>query len=278
MARAAGMHLVVATQRPSVNVITGVIKANIPSRIALSVASQIDSRTILNTSGAEKLLGNGDMLFVPIGESRLKRLQGCFISEDEVEKVVGFIKRHSQAEYNDDVIQQIDNIAAASEAGKKKGTASFSDTEEENDGPSDDVIKALEALIKAGKASTTFLQNKLGWGYPKAARIMNELEECGYIAPKEGNKERRVLITLQQLYEMSSSNEGVHAPVSTDIIDYSDDDEPVEIPEDDEDSDDEDVEFENYDNLLGYDEEELSSDEKLDEADFDFTPFDDSED
>jgi S-DNA-T family DNA segregation ATPase FtsK/SpoIIIE len=282
MARAAGMHLVIATQRPSTNVITGVIKANIPSRIALSVSSGIDSRVILDTSGAEKLLGNGDMLFMPVGESKAKRLQGCFISDSEVESVVEFIKQNSQAEYNDDVIQQIDSIAAASEAGKKKGSSVTLETEDDGNGPSDDVIKALEALIKAGKASTTFLQNKLGWGYPKAARIMNELEECGYIAPKEGNKERRVLITLQQLYEMSSSNEGIHAPVDSSILEEEfeeiDGFESSDELDADENDDEEEAVFEDYDSLLGYDEEESSSDENQDEIDFDFIPFDDSED
>ena len=282
MARAAGMHLVIATQRPSTNVITGVIKANIPSRIALSVSSGIDSRVILDTSGAEKLLGNGDMLFMPVGESKAKRLQGCFISDSEVESVVEFIKQNSQAEYNDDVIQQIDSIAAASEDGKKKGSSITLETEDDGNGPSDDVIKALEALIKAGKASTTFLQNKLGWGYPKAARIMNELEECGYIAPKEGNKERRVLITLQQLYEMSSSNEGIHAPVDSSILEEEfeeiDGFESSDEPDADENDDEEEAVFEDYDSLLGYDEEESSSDENQDEIDFDFIPFDDSED
>ncbi|MBR4765783.1 MAG: DUF87 domain-containing protein, partial [Clostridia bacterium] len=280
MARAAGMHLVVATQRPSVNVITGVIKANIPSRIALSVSSQVDSRTILDSSGAEKLLGNGDMLFMPIGESKAKRLQGCFISDSEVERVVDYIKQNSQAEYNEDVIQQIDSIAAASEAGKKKGTSNIIETESENSGPSDDVIKALEALIKAGKASTTFLQNKLGWGYPKAARIMNELEEYGYIAPKEGNKERRVLITLQQLYEMSSSNEGIQAFVSTDSDSFDNDEDEIndfsDITEEYVDEND-DEEIRDYDSILGYDEEEISSKENQDEIDFDFIPFDDED-
>ena len=283
MVRAASMHLVVATQRPSVNVITGVIKANIPSRIALSVSSQIDSRTILDTSGAEKLLGNGDMLFMPIGESKAKRLQGCYISDSEVEAVVEFVKQNSQAEYNDEVIKQIDSLAAASEAGKKKGSASPAIDETGSDGPSEDVIKALETLIKAGKASTTFLQNKLGWGYPKAARIMNELEECGYIAPKEGNKERRVLITLQQLYEMNSSNEGIHAPIDTGIVEQKSDDfdgfdssEEQDLLED-ADEEDEEAGFEDYDDLLAYDEEESPSDEKQDEIDFDFIPFDDSE-
>ncbi len=225
MARAAGMHLVVATQRPSSNVITGVIKANIPSRISLSVSSAIDSRVILDTSGAEKLLGNGDMLFMPIGESKAKRLQGCFISDAEVENVVDFIKQNSHVSYNEDVIQQIDSLAAATESPKKKGSTLIEDSEESS-GPSADIIKALEVLIPAGKASTTYLQNKLGWGYPKAARTMNELEECGYIAPKEGNKERRVLITLQQFYEMNASNDGIKAPVSTSITEET----PAEIP------------------------------------------------
>ena len=225
MARAAGMHLVVATQRPSTNVITGVIKANIPSRIALSVSSAVDSRVIIDTSGAEKLLGNGDMLLLPIGESKTKRLQGCYISDTEVENVVDFIKENSHVSYNEDVIQQIDSLAAATESPKKKGSTLIEDSEESS-GPSADIIKALEVLIPAGKASTTYLQNKLGWGYPKAARTMNELEECGYIAPKEGNKERRVLITLQQFYEMNASNDGIKAPVSTSITEET----PAEIP------------------------------------------------
>ncbi len=207
MARAAGMHLVVATQRPSVNVITGVIKANIPSRIALSVSSQIDSRTILDTSGAEKLLGYGDMLFSPIGSSKPQRVQGCYISEVEVERVVEHIKSSMQAEYNDDVMQEIENIAAATANSKKKGSASV-EAVDPSSARDETIMQALEVLIKAGKASTTFLQNKLGWGYPKAARVMNELEEKGFIAPKEGNKERRVLITLQQLYEMNNSSDG----------------------------------------------------------------------
>ncbi len=204
MARAAGMHLVVATQRPSVNVITGVIKANIPSRIALSVSSQVDSRTILDASGAEKLLGNGHMLFAPIGSSKPQRLQGCFVSDEEIDRVVSFIKENAQTEYNDEVIKAIDSIAAASENAKKKG--SQSEEEPDSNAMDDSLIKALEVLIKAGKASTTFLQNKLGWGYPKAARVMNELEEKGFIPPKDGNKERRVLITLQQFYEMQANS------------------------------------------------------------------------
>lgn len=207
MARAAGMHLVVATQRPSVNVITGVIKANIPSRIALSVSSQIDSRTILDATGAEKLLGNGDMLFAPIGSSKPQRLQGCFVTDEEIESVVEHIKRSAETQYNDDVIKEIDSLAAASEDPKRKGSSSAQD-DGEGGGMDESVYKALEVLIKAGKASTTFLQNKLGWGYPKAARVMSELEEMGFIAPKDGNKERRVLITLQQLYEMNAASDG----------------------------------------------------------------------
>ena len=278
MARAAGMHLVVATQRPSTDVITGVIKANIPSRIALSVASDTDSRVILNTSGADKLLGNGDMLFMPIGENKPKRLQGCFISEHEIDAVVDFIKQNSQAEYNEDVIQQIDSFAAASEAGKKKGSSNYTEAENDNNGPSEDVIKALEALIKAGKASTTFLQNKLGWGYPKAARIMNELEEYGYIAPKEGNKERRVLITLQQLYEMSSSNEGIHAVVGTESEFDSFEEDDVESEDfSDENEDDDEIVLNDYDGILGYDEEEISSEEKQDETNFNYYPFNDED-
>lgn len=296
MARAAGMHLVVATQRPSVNVITGVIKANIPSRIALSVSSQVDSRTILDASGAEKLLGNGDMLFAPIGVSKPQRLQGCFISDEEVENVVEFIKDNSAAEYNDDVMKEIESLAAATENPKKKGAA---DAEESSDNSLDaSVVQALEAMIKAGKASTTFLQNKLGWGYPKAARVMGQIEEMGFIPPKEGNKERRVLITLQQLYELNASADGVTpsglshcAEGSAPAEDAFDDDfdEDVDFDDGQEDAQDgaaaeegcqsqpfedddvfEEEPFTDFDDALAYDDAEKPDDDEFDDLPFDF--------
>ncbi len=272
MARAAGMHLVVATQRPSVNVITGVIKANIPSRIALSVSSQVDSRTILDASGAEKLLGNGDMLFAPIGVSKPQRLQGCFISDEEVEGVVEFVKENSKAEYNDDVIKEIESLAAATENPKKKGAA---EVEESNDGGLDDtVMQALEAMIKAGKASTTFLQNKLGWGYPKAARVMGQLEEMGFIPPKDGNKERRVLITLQQLYEMNASADGVK-PSGMTLFDVAKENEAKaeeaeeedlqSVPFDEDEDDDEDGDpYADFGDVLDFDDAERPTDDEDD--------------
>lgn len=206
MARAAGMHLVIATQRPSVDVITGIIKANIPSRISLSVSSQVDSRTIIDSIGAEKLLGNGDMLYYPVGIPKPIRVQGCFLSDKEVENVVKHIKAQSQTVYDDDVMKEIDRQAANTGAKKKDTSASSSDGE---DGPADEMLpKAIEAVIEAQSASTTLLQRKLKLGYARAARIVDELEERGIIGPYEGAKPRKVLITKQQWYEMNALAHG----------------------------------------------------------------------
>ncbi len=201
MARAAGMHLVIATQRPSVDVITGIIKANIPSRIALSVSSQIDSRTILDTAGAEKLLGNGDMLFSPIGLSKPVRVQGCYISEEEIEKIVDHIKSQMQTTYNEETIKEIDANAAATGAKKKGGAPAPEDTDDERDEMFD---KAVEVVVEAGLASTTMLQKRLKLGYARASRVMDELFDAGIIGPYEGSKPRKVLITKQQWYEMNA--------------------------------------------------------------------------
>ncbi|WP_461204411.1 FtsK/SpoIIIE family DNA translocase [Clostridium sp. DL1XJH146] len=178
MARAAGMHLVIATQRPSVDVITGVIKANIPSRISFAVSSSIDSRTILDTSGAEKLLGKGDMLFYPVGASKPIRIQGAFISEDEVEKIVKYIKNsHDDTKYEEDIIEEInDNI-----------DKSTSDQDELID-------EAIKISIDLGQASTSLLQRKLRIGYNRAARIIDQMEENGVISGKNGSKPRQVLL------------------------------------------------------------------------------------
>ena len=201
MARAAGMHLVIATQRPSVDVITGIIKANIPSRISLSVSSQVDSRTIIDSVGAEKLLGNGDMLYYPVGIPKPIRVQGCYLSDKEVENVVNFIKKQEQSSYDDNVIKEIDKNAANS-GSKKKDTATSDDGEA---GPADEMLpKAIEVVVESQSASTTLLQRKLKLGYARAARIIDDLEERGIIGPYEGAKPRKVLISKQQWLEMNA--------------------------------------------------------------------------
>ncbi len=202
MARAAGMHLVVATQRPSVDVITGLIKANIPSRIALSVSSQVDSRTILDASGAEKLLGLGDMLFNPIGKSKPQRVQGCYLSDEEIEKVVEFVKTQEATSYSDDIQQEIDKqaLAAAPKKGKdSEGGAQVSDADNEI------ILKAAELVIdNPDKASISSLQRHLSLGFAKAGRIMDALEDRGVVGPHAGSKPRKVLLTKAQWYEMNA--------------------------------------------------------------------------
>ncbi|MDR0987419.1 MAG: DNA translocase FtsK [Ruminococcus sp.] len=199
MARAAGMHLIIATQRPTVDVITGLIKANIPSRIALTVSSQIDSRTIIDTAGAEKLLGNGDMLYYPSGIPKPVRVQGCFVSTKEVEAVVDFIKNASDTgllpdtSYSDEIMREIEkNMPAV----KNEKVMTDVMTEDVTDGDLFD--RATEVLIDAGQASVSYLQRKLKLGYARAARIMDELEEAGVVGPYEGAKPRSVLITREQ--------------------------------------------------------------------------------
>ncbi len=197
-ARAAGMHLLIATQRPSVDVVTGVIKANIPTRIAFAVSSQVDSRTILDAGGAEKLLGKGDMLFSPIGSTKPKRLQGCFVSDSEVEKVVEFVKKSASAEYDDNIMVEIERQAAL-EKQKKTGVA--------EDGPGDDpmIQDAIKVVVENGQASTSLLQRKLKLGYARAARIVDEMEARGIVGPYEGSKPRKVLITKEQLMEQQAT-------------------------------------------------------------------------
>lgn len=206
-ARAAGMHLIVATQRPSVDVITGLIKANIPSRIAFAVKSQIDSRTIIDTQGAEKLLGNGDMLYCPVGLSKPVRVQGCYVSDEEIERVIEFVTSQGEVKYDDSVMQEIE-IKAAQNGGKKKGGADVDiETTSSSSGFDDDMTpKAIEVVIESGMASTTLLQRKLKLGYARAARIVDELSEKGIIGPFEGAKPRKVLITKEQWYEMQANS------------------------------------------------------------------------
>ena len=200
-ARAAGMHLVVATQRPSVDVITGIIKANIPSRLSLFVSSQVDSRTILDTVGAEKLLGNGDMLFNPVGMSKPVRIQGAFLSDEEIEKVVDYIKSEEEVEYDSNVMDEIARNAAA-DSKKKSAQASAGDEAGSGD---EKVAAAIDVVVECQAASTTLLQRKLGLGYARAARIMDELEQRGIVGPSEGSKPRKVLISALQLMEMKAS-------------------------------------------------------------------------
>ncbi|MGN0492814.1 MAG: DNA translocase FtsK 4TM domain-containing protein [Acutalibacteraceae bacterium] len=197
-ARAAGMHLIIATQRPSVDVVTGVIKANIPTRIAFAVSSQIDSRTILDSAGAEKLLGRGDMLFSPVGSTKPNRIQGCFVSDEEVEAVVDYIKGDHSADYDDDVMVEIERQAAVE---KKQKTGL------KEDGPDEDPMlnDAIKVVVENGQASTSLLQRKLKLGYARAARIVDEMEQRGVVGPYEGSKPRRVLITKDQLMEREAA-------------------------------------------------------------------------
>lgn len=205
-ARAAGMHLVVATQRPSVDVITGIIKANIPSRISLSVSSQVDSRTILDTIGAEKLLGNGDMLFNPVGISKPVRIQGAYLSDGEIEKIVSFIKDQENASYDDGIMEEIEKNAVADTKKKSSGSVVSGDDDEQYDALIED---AMGIVTELNSASTTVLQRKLSVGYARAARIMDQLEQLGYISPAEGNKPRKVLVTRAQYLEMKAGADSV---------------------------------------------------------------------
>ncbi|MBQ1186642.1 MAG: DNA translocase FtsK [Clostridia bacterium] len=202
-ARAAGMHLIIATQRPSVDVVTGVIKANIPSRIAFAVSSQIDSRTILDNAGAEKLLGRGDMLFSPIGSTKPSRIQGCFVSDEEVEAVTDFVKGRHVAEYDQSIIEDIENRVLSSN--KDKGsTATISD----DDGDEDPMLMpAIEFVVETGQASTSMLQRKLKLGYARAARIMDNMADMGIIGPYNGAKPREVLMTMEQLLEKKAGED-----------------------------------------------------------------------
>ena len=192
MARAAGMHLVIATQRPSVDVITGIIKANIPSRIAFKVSSQVDSRTILDAAGAEKLLGRGDMLYSPVGVSKPLRMQGAYITEGEVESVIKFVKENYSAVYQQDIIEQIESGV---------NTAGNDDRDEEDE-MDEQFYEALEACVETGQASATLLQRKIKVGYARAARIIDQLEDHGFVGPYEGSKPRAVLITREELNEL----------------------------------------------------------------------------
>ena len=205
MGRAAGMHLIIATQRPSADVITGLMKANIPSRIAFSVASAMESRIILDTMGAEKLVGKGDMLYAPIGSGKPLRVQGCFVTDSEVEAVAGYVKENYVAEYNEEVLEEIEK--KAQQAGKKP--ASMVDPEpndEELDG--DEMLPAaVDVILETGQASVSMLQRRLKLGYARAARIVDEMEEKGFVGPFQGSKPRTILITKEKWQAMKGGNE-----------------------------------------------------------------------
>lgn len=200
-ARAAGIHLLIATQRPSVNVVTGVIKANIPTRIAFAVSSHIDSGTILDCAGAEKLLGRGDMLFRPVGANKPNRIQGCFVSDEEVERVVEFVKSGGKATYDDNIMLEIERQAAI-EKQQRTGVP-----EEAADADDPILDEAIKVVVELGQASTSLLQRKLKLGYARAARIIDQMEERGIIGGYEGAKPRQVLITPEQLMEMRAGSE-----------------------------------------------------------------------
>ena len=197
MGRAAGMHLIIATQRPSANVITGLMKANIPSRIAFSVASAMESRIILDTMGAEKLVGKGDMLYAPIGSGKPLRVQGCFVTDGEVEAVAEYVKDNFQAEYSQEVLEDIEKKAQQTGGGKKATASDPEPNDEELDG--DEMLPAaVDVILETGQASVSMLQRRLKLGYARAARIVDEMEEKGIVGPFQGSKPRAILITKEQ--------------------------------------------------------------------------------
>lgn len=197
MGRAAGMHLIIATQRPSANVITGLMKANIPSRIAFSVASAMESRIILDTMGAEKLVGKGDMLYAPIGSGKPLRVQGCFVTDSEVESVAEYVKENYVADYDKQVLEEIEKSAQQAGSGKKSGSVSDpAPNDDELDG--DEMLPAaVDVILETGQASVSMLQRRLKLGYARAARIVDEMEEKGIVGPFQGSKPRAILITKE---------------------------------------------------------------------------------
>ena len=206
MARAAGMHLILATQRPTVNVITGLIKANVPSRISLKVSSNTDSRTILDTGGGEKLIGRGDMLFSPVGAPKPIRVQGCYASDEEIEGVTHYIKKAYSAQYNSEIEEKIKRIAAEEIAQGKKSGDSDSSSDEGLDVDSK-MEEAIKCVIEAGQASTSLLQRRLKVGYARAGRMIDDMEQMGVVGPHQGSKPRDVLMTYNEWLERRNALE-----------------------------------------------------------------------
>ena len=200
MGRAAGMHLVIATQRPSSDVITGLMKANIPSRIAFAVASSLESRIILDTTGAEKLVGKGDMLYAPLGAGKPTRVQGCFITPEEIERVVDYVKQSGEAEYSQDVMDKIEQAVKEKEKGGGKSAGA---PEPAGESPDDELLSAaVDVVLETGQASVSMLQRRLKLGYARAARLVDQMEEKGIVGPFEGSKPRQLLITKEQWQEL----------------------------------------------------------------------------
>ena len=192
-ARAAGMHLVVATQRPSTDVITGLMKSNIPSRIAFAVASQVESRIILDTTGAEKLIGKGDMLYSPISMNKPLRIQGCFVSIEEIERVIAHVKQTGNVEYSQEVINHIERQAEGDSSGD-----GYRGAEDE-----DELLpEAITIVVESGQASVSMLQRRLKLGYARAARLVDQMEQRGIVGPFEGSKPRKVLLSREDWMQM----------------------------------------------------------------------------
>ena len=232
MGRAAGMHLVIATQRPSADVITGLMKANIPSRIAFAVASAMESRIILDTAGAEKLVGRGDMLYAPLGEGKPKRVQGCFISSEEIERIVNFVKENGETDYDESVIDKINAAVAEKEKGNAKGGGNAPSEQSAADEGDEMLPAAIDVVMETGQASVSMLQRRLKLGYSRAARIVDEMETRGIVGPFEGSKPRQILITKEQWQEMQYVQGTAPSEVLQAQTDFADDNE--EEPEDDE--------------------------------------------
>ena len=200
MGRAAGMHLVIATQRPSSDVITGLMKANIPSRVAFAVASSLESRIILDQTGAEKLVGKGDMLYAPLGAGKPQRVQGCFISPEEIEQVVEFVKKTGEAQYDDEVLAKIEESVQEKEKGAKGGGSAQAEPAGDE---SDELLPAaVDVVLETGQASVSMLQRRLKLGYSRAARLVDQMEQRGIVGPFEGSKPRQLLITKERWQEL----------------------------------------------------------------------------
>ncbi len=249
MARAAGMHLIIATQRPSVDVVTGIIKANIPSRIAFTVQSQVDSRTILDMAGAEKLLGKGDMLYYPIGEEKPIRVQGTFVSDKEIEEIVDFVKRNNPVtSYNSDIIETLDKADKPPQPSDDDGVAPDAD---------ELLTDAIELAVQMGNASASMIQRKFKVGYARAGRIIDQMEERGIVSGYDGSKPRQTLISKEEWEEMKE------AGVDSVRFEEVDDDETYEEVEEDEEG----VEYEDEEETEDTDEEEVEYEESDEESD-----------
>ena len=200
LARAAGMHLIIATQSPRVDIVTGLIKANIPSRVALKVSNQMDSRVILDEGGAEKLLGNGDLLYKPVGLGKPVRVQGSYVATEEIKRVVDFLKAQTSSQYDEEVASEVEKHIPVAK-GEKPAQEASSDSGSDNNMTE----RAIEVVVEAGQASTSYLQRRLKLGYARAARIMDELEEMGIVGPADGAKPREVRLTRSQWLERKNS-------------------------------------------------------------------------